>query len=157
MSVKEGMPITALALIVIGVMCFIFRTGMLSVLITVIGAVLIATGLYDIFVRKNTFLGIAEAVAGAIAVIFGWTLVGAALVIIGIVFVLYGIYLIFAAINSGVMKSGSAAAKIVVVSKPVVMVALGILLVTSYKAMADAMMIAVGVLAVTGGVLSLIK
>ena len=86
MRVKEGMPITALALIVIGVMCFIFRTGMLSVLITVIGAVLIATGLYDIFVRKNTFLGIAEAVAGAIAVIFGWTLAGAALVITAIVF-----------------------------------------------------------------------
>ena len=59
--------------------------------------------------------------------------------------------------NIGTVKTGGAFAKAVAVVKPLVMIIFGILLIVAYNVMADAMMIALGIFSIIGGVLMLAK
>ena len=79
--IPDSTAITAISLIIIGILCCVFRAGMLNIIVTVIGVLLIAIGLYDVFVRKETALGIIAGVAGVVVIIFGWTIAEAALIL----------------------------------------------------------------------------
>lgn len=153
--ISDSTAITAISLIIIGILCCVFRAGMLNIIVTVIGVLLIAIGLYDVFVRKETALGIIAGVAGIVVIIFGWTIAEAALILTGIIAIIYGIFIFVK--NIGTVKTGGAFAKAVAVVKPLVMIIFGILLIVAYNVMADAMMIALGIFSIIGGVLMLAK
>ena len=154
-KISDSTGITAISLIIVGILCCVFRAGMLNVIVTTIGVLLMAIGLYDVFVHKETVLGIIAAVAGIVVIIFGWTIAEAALILTGIIAIIYGIFIFVK--NIGTVKTGGAFAKAVAVVKPLVMIIFGILLIVAYNVMADAMMIALGIFSIIGGVLMLAK
>ena len=83
--------INAIALIVLGILFCIFRAGMMNVLLTIVGVVLIGLGIYDI-VKKNYIPAIIEIILGIAVIVCGWTILDIALLVLGIGLVVYSVY-----------------------------------------------------------------
>lgn len=145
--------ITAIALIVIGVLFCAFRSSLISVLMTVVGIVLIALGVYDI-VKKRLWQGIIELVVGIVIIVCGWTIINLTLLILGLVFIAYGIYCLVNVMPSFKREKGFN--KFLVIIKPLLLIIFGILLVVAKWAMGDIICIIIGVVAIVDGILMLI-
>lgn len=146
--------VTAIALIVIGLLFCIFRSGMLSVLLTIVGVVLIAVGVFDMF-KKNYLRGAIELAVGIIIIACGWTIVDVTLLLLGIVFIVYSIYTIISVAPA--IKEESGFNKVMVILNPVLMLIFGILLVVAKWTLGDAICIVIGVIAIIDGVSLLIR
>lgn len=153
-SVNKSTLITALAMIVIGVLFCVFRSGMLSILFTIVGAILIVVGLIKMF-NKDYAFGIVDVAVGIVIITCGWTILDIALLFIGICTVIYGIYLFASNINLYKSAKGFALARAIIV--PTVILLVGVLLIVSKWQLSDAIFIILGILAVADGVLMLIK
>ena len=73
---------TAVALIVIGVLFMIYKNGIVSIAMSLIGVTLIVLGVVDIL-RKSTMAGVVKIVLGALVLMAGWLFVTLALYILG--------------------------------------------------------------------------
>ncbi len=153
-KLTQNQLFTAIALIVIGVLFCCFRSSMLNVLLTIVGAVLIVLGGYDLY-RKQWVAGAIELVLGIVIIVCGWTILELTLVILGAVFVVYGIYTLI--ITVGKTKSYKDVNAILGLVKPILAIIFGILLIVSKWVAVDWLFIIIGVLAIIDGVLMLIK
>lgn len=153
-SSSNSYIITAIAMILIGVLFCIFRSSMLSILFTIVGALLIVVGIIKL-VNKDYAIGIVDMAVGIVVITCGWTILDITLLIIGICAVIYGIYLFASNINILKSAKGFALAKAIIV--PLVVLLVGVLLIVSKWELSDAIFIVLGVLAVVDGVLMLVK
>lgn len=144
---------SAIALIVIGVLFCCFRAGMLNVLFTVIGAVLIALGAYDLF-RKNWVMGAIELALGIAIIVCGWTVLEITLLVLGVVFIVYGVYLLV--VTASKTKSFKNFNAWLAIIKPLLIILFGIFLVVAKWVLADWIFIVIGVIAIIDGVLAII-
>lgn len=144
-------------MIVIGVLFCAFRSGMINILLTIVGVLIIALGVYDV-VKKDYVRGIAEIVIGVLVIVFGWLLLEVALVIFGVAFIVLGGYQIYKKISE--FKAAKGASKILVVLKPVLMIIFGILLIVApwvAETIMDVLFIIAGIILIIDGILLIIK
>ena len=88
-QVKSNLT-NALLYILIGLLFCVFKAGMMNVLFSVVGALLIAKGVLDIL-EKNVTSGVISAVAGVAVIVLGWELTGIALMVLGIIILIKAI------------------------------------------------------------------
>ena len=74
--------IAAILYILLGVLFIVFKAGMLNWLMTIVGIVFIALGVYNIIQRRLTN-GIIEAVIGVVVILGGWLFVEIVLIVLG--------------------------------------------------------------------------
>jgi uncharacterized membrane protein HdeD (DUF308 family) len=153
-NVTVSRIVLAVALIIIGVLFCALRASMLSILLTLVGVVLIALGIYDI-VRKKYVKGAIEAAAGLVIIVCGWTIVEITLLILGIVFIAYAVYSIIE--SAPKIKESKGANKILTILNPILLLVFGILLVVSYWALGDVICIIIGIIAIVDGISLLIR
>jgi len=84
--------IVAVALIVVGVLFIVERKAVLGVAFTIIGAALIAYGIYRMLKSNDLVSGIALIIIGVLIITFGWALSNVACVIAGVALIAYSLY-----------------------------------------------------------------
>ena len=141
--------INAIALIVLGILFCIFRAGMMNVLLTIVGVVLIGLGIYDI-VRKNYIPAVIEIILGIAVIVCGWTILDIALLVLGICLVVYSVYEIVM-IAKDFKKKGWMA-----LIKPVITLIVGIFLIVAKWVLVDWIFIVIGVILIINGILALL-
>lgn len=92
---KLTSPLLTLA---IGVLLLIFKGGIVSIALTVLGVVFLVMGIVDI-INKQTQTGIIRLIVGAVIIVFGWLLVTVALYIIAVILAITGLYGLFGLIS----------------------------------------------------------
>ncbi len=88
--------ITAVLYGVIGVLLIVLRMGMLNVLMTIVGVLFLALGIYDCvryFVHHSRTLtrGVVEALIGIVIIVCGWTITTWVIIIFGILLAIKGV------------------------------------------------------------------
>ena len=84
--------ITCILYLVIGILLCALRTGLLNILMTVIGILFIAYGVYDVIKnRDNIAKGIIEITIGVVILVLGWTIGTIVLLVFGILITLKGV------------------------------------------------------------------
>ncbi|MBQ9114553.1 MAG: DUF308 domain-containing protein [Clostridia bacterium] len=149
-SLNNQALINAIALIVMGILFCIFRAGMINVLLTIVGVVLIALGIYDI-VKKLYVNAAIEIILGIAVIVCGWTILDIALLVLGIGLTLYAIYQIIM-VAKNFKKAGWLA-----LIKPIITLIVGIFLIVAKWLLVDWIFIVIGVMLIINGVMSLIK
>lgn len=145
---------TAIALIVVGLLFCIFRSGMLSILFTVVGAVLIILGIIKL-INRIYAVGAVDLALGIVVIVCGWTILDITLLVIGIVAIVYGVYMLATAISK--FKSMKGIDKVVSLIAPIFVIVIGVLLVVAKWQLSDAIFIVLGVLAMVDGIMLLAK
>lgn len=129
----------------IGLALVIFQSGCLSILFTIIGALLVLAGLVDIFNNGKTVQGIIEAVVGAVIIVGGWLIADIVLMILGILFIISGVMEIIQNRGSGFMA----------ILPSIVLIVIGVLLVIAKWALLDLFCIIAGAVFLVNAVLVL--
>lgn len=141
--------INAIALIVLGILFCIFRAGMINVLLTIVGVVLIALGIYDI-VKKLYVNAIIEIILGIAVIVCGWTILDIALLVLGIGLAIYAIYQIIMMAKKLNKKNWF------MVIKPIITLLVAIFLIVAKWVLVDWIFIVIGVIFIINGVLALL-
>ena len=138
--------LTCILYVVVGALLCFAKGDMLSIMLTVIGVLFLALGIYDL-IKGRTVNGIVEAVVGVVILICGWTIVDLVLLIFGVLLIIKGVVDL---VNN--MKYGWKA-----LLAPIVMIVVGILLVcTKFAAdVANILIIVAGVILIINGILAL--
>lgn len=147
-----GNTVSAIALIVAGILFCALRAQFVSALLTVIGAILILLGIVDL-VGRRWVLGAITLGVGIVIIVCGWTIVDITLLILGIVLAIYAVYAIASNISTFKMTKGYD--KVLVLLNPLIMLAVGIMLIVARWYMVDAIFIVLGVIAIVDGVMLL--
>ncbi|MBO5773606.1 MAG: DUF308 domain-containing protein [Clostridia bacterium] len=142
--------INAIALIVLGILFCIFRAGMINVLLTIVGVVLIGLGIYDI-VKKNYIPAVIEIILGIAVIVCGWTILDIALLVLGIGLVIYSVYQIVM-IAKDFKKKGWMA-----LIKPIITLIIGIFLIVAKWLLVDWVFIVIGVIFIINGIMALLQ
>ena len=150
-KINDQAVISAIALIVLGILFCIFRAGMINVLLTIVGVVLIALGAYDIFVKKNYVSAAIEIILGIAVIVCGWTILDIALLVLGIGLVLYAVYEIVM-IAKNFKKKGWLS-----LVKPIITLIVGIFLIVAKWLLVDWIFIVIGVIFIVNGIMSLLQ
>ncbi len=146
--------IISIAMLILGVLFCALRSQFVSALITVIGAMLIVYGIYQI-IKKQYLEGALECVIGIGIIAMGWTIVDISLLILGILLVVYAIYLIITTLP--LIKSANGQKLFNMLSTPMLSLVLGIILIVARWYMIDALFIALGAILIASGGVILIK
>ncbi len=135
----------AILYVVIGALLCIFKSNILSWIMTIAGALFIIAGLLDIFRHKNKKTGVINIVIGVAILVAGWLLLEIALIVFGVLIVINGLKELLA------IKSKKFKAYL----SPLVTILVGAMLVLAKWLVADWFFIAVGVVFILNGVLAL--
>ena len=81
--------LTSIALIAVGGLFIIYKSEVISIVMSLIGCTLLALGIIDL-VRRFTASGIVKIVFGAFILVAGWLLVALALYVLGAILILAG-------------------------------------------------------------------
>lgn len=92
-SSRTGNFIGAAVLIALGILCIFLKAEMISIALTVAGALLIVYGVLDL-IRNQIVPGIVKLVCGVAVIILGWLVVTVVLYIAAVLIILYG-FLVF--------------------------------------------------------------
>ena len=145
---SAGSLTSALLFILIGVLFCIFQSGMLGILLYVVGALLIAKGVLDVL-AKNVVAGVIAAVAGIAVIVLGGTLVGIALVVLGVVILINSIRNIWEMLKRKYTLMELVGAVLAAV--------IGVLLIANGWGMVNWLFIVIGVALIADGAIALIK
>ncbi len=140
--------IYGLALIVLGVLFCIFRAGLINVLLTIVGVVLIALGVYDIF-QKRYVNAVIEIILGIAVIVCGWTILDIALLVLGIGLVAYSAYQIFLVVKDWKKKGWLA------LVKPIILLVIGVFLIVAKWMLVDWIFIVIGVIFIINGIVAI--
>lgn len=136
----------ALLYVIVGILFIVFKTDMLKWLMTIIGVVFIALGVYDI-IKKNLTNGIIEAAIGVVIIVGGWVFVEIVLIVFGALLIVKG------ALDLISLLKGSKDVVSIIVA--ILTIALGVLLIVSKWVALDWMFIVIGVVFIVEGAFSL--
>lgn len=137
--------VTAVLYMAVGVLFFIFRSGMLNVPMTVAGVAFIVAGIVSL-VNKALISGVFYMIIGALVLLCGWLFVEVVLLVFGVLLFARGLLDLVAS-----FKVNSAFA---LIASALTIVA-GVMLVVSKWAMLDWIFVVLGVLFFADGVMAL--
>ena len=150
---KTEKVISAIAAILIGVLLIVLKSGVLSVLNTVVGVVLVAIGIFDL-VQKEVKFGVVKCVLGVLILAFGWLILQAILYVFAALLIIVGICWIYDLIRCKV-KLCRDWRVILEYLKPAFCLLIGLLLLFNQGGTVDWVFIVCGVFTVVEGVLML--
>ena len=136
----------ALLYVIVGILFIVFKSGMLNWLMTIIGVVFIALGVYDIIKKKITN-GIIEAVIGVVVIVGGWVFVEIALIVFGALLIVKG--------ATDLISLFKGSKNVVSIIVAILTIALGVLLIVSKWVALDWMFIVIGIVFIVEGAFSL--
>lgn len=139
--------VSAILYVLVGILFVIFKSSMLNWLMTIIGIVFVALGIYDI-IKKNLTNGIIEAVIGIVIIVGGWVFVELVLIVFGALLIVKG------ATDLIALFKGSKNVVSIIVA--ILTIALGILLIVSKWVALDWMFIVIGVVFIVEGLFALL-
>lgn len=139
--------VTAIAYIVAGICFCIFKAGVLSWIMTIVGLLLIVQGIMRL-VRNDQTQGIVYVVVGAVILIGGWLFVKVAMLILGAVLVCGAV------MSLAGQKNPKGTASLVY---DILTLVMGVCLMISPWAMIDWFFVIIGVLFVIKGALAIIN
>ncbi len=145
--------ITAVLFGVLGILLIVLRMGMLNVLLTIIGVLLLAVGIYDIVMnlsrRTNTLVrGIIETLVGVVIIVCGWTIAQWTLIIFGVLLVILGVV-------GSVKYLQNHRHNVTLLVENILMVVIGVILCIAPFAIGDIICLIVGLLCLVNAVLAL--
>lgn len=146
---KNSNIISAVALIVTGVIFCALRAEFVSALMSVVGVLMVLLGIYNLL-KKQWAVGGVEIAVGIIVIVCGWLLVDVSLLVLGIVLCIYAIYTLISQIS--MFKSANFNDKVFIVLNPLMQFIFGILLIVARWYMLDALFIVLGALAIVYGI-----
>ena len=129
--------------IAIGVLLCTFRATMLNWLLTIVGILMVAYGIFEIF-KKNLTEGVVCIGIGAIVILAGWLFVEVAMIVFGVSIIIYGVLELIDSLNAKNVKS---------IASSSITILLGILLSVGYWLMKDWFFAVLGILFVANGIL----
>ena len=89
---KKSQKLTSpLIMLIIGILLLVFKGGVVSIALTVLGVLFLIIGIIDI-TNKKMQTGITRLIIGAVIIVFGWLFVQIALYIIAVILAIAGIY-----------------------------------------------------------------
>ncbi len=118
--------VMAAVMVVLGVLLTVFQENVVKMLMTVIGAALIAFGMADFF-HKSLLLAIVKTVSGVVAIVLGIFAVNAVLYLLAGILLVLGVLLLYQQLKIG-NRCQTLFQKIVAYALPVICLALGVLL-----------------------------
>ena len=136
----------ALLYVIVGILFIVFKSGMLNWLMTIIGVVFIALGVYDIIKKKITN-GIIEAAIGVVVIVGGWVFVEIVLIVFGALLIVKG--------ATDLISLFKGSKNVVSIIVAILTIALGVLLIVSKWVALDWMFIVIGVVFIVEGAFSL--
>ena len=153
-SISKEKLISAIVMVIIGILCISLRSGMVNILFTIVGALLICAGIIELF-NKNYAAGAVEIAVGIVFIACGWTIANIALLIVGIVAVVYSIYMVAKDFDRIKQLKGWDIVRALL--GPIGLLVVGILLIVAGSVVTDAIFIVLGVFAIIDGILMLVK
>lgn len=151
-SERNNKLIAALVSIALGIMFCIFKGGVISIALTIVGIVAIIMAIID-FTNKQTTTGIIKAVAGVCVIVFGWMFVDLALYIIAALMIIQGLLQIVSAVKD--RGANGSAQKVISVIKPLASLVAGICLLFNKNGTVNWIFVLSGILLIVDGILSL--
>lgn len=136
----------ALLYVIVGILFIVFKSGMLNWLMTIIGVVFIALGVYDIIKKKITN-GIIEAAIGVVVIVGGWVFVEIVLIVFGALLIVKGV--------TDLISLFKGSKNVVSIIVAILTIALGVLLIVSKWVALDWMFIVIGIVFIVEGAFSL--
>lgn len=136
--------IDALAYILIGILFCVLRSSVINWLLTIIGVIFIALGIYSI-VKKDVTSGIIEIAVGIIIILGGWLFVEIVLIICGVILFAKGLLELIDAITNKLDTMSIVYACINIL--------IGVMLIISRWALLDWFFIALGIIFIINGAL----
>ena len=140
---------TSIILVIIGVLCIIFKQELVKYLISGMGILTIVSGVIDISKNKTTN-GIIEILIGILMIAFSWLILEVCLLLIGISLLAYAIRKLSFAIKL-TEHVDSTYKKVQLVAFPLLTVILGILLIISRWAFVNTLFIIIGIILILNG------
>lgn len=140
---------TSIILVIIGVLCIIFKQELVKYLISGMGILIIVSGVIDISKNKTTN-GIIEILIGILMIAFSWLILEVCLLLIGISLLAYAIRKLSFAIKL-TEHVDSTYKKVQLVAFPLLTVILGILLIISRWAFVNTLFIIIGIILILNG------
>lgn len=154
MKISEKL-ISALLTVALGVMFIVLKQEVISIAMTVLGAVLIILGIMNL-IQKAFTPGVIKIVIGAIVIVFGWTIVSAVLYIVAALLLVYGVYLLCVRIKER-KKSMHTLDIITAYAAPAVCIIIALLLFFNQGGAVAWVFVVSGILLIVEGVLTLIE
>ena len=141
---KLASPLLSIAL---GVLLLVFKGGIISIALTVLGVLFIVMGVMDL-VNKQNQTGLIRFIIGAVIIALGWLLVSVALYIFAVLLVLSGAYGIFTLTKNNKKLS-------IAYIQPILLLIAGACLFFNQGTTVDWVFIVVGAVLLAQGVLAL--
>lgn len=145
--------VLSLSMVASGILFCVLQTGWLAVLLTIVSVFVIAMGILEI-VKKHYIRGLLEILIGIAVITCSWTILDITLLILGLSIIVYSQYQI-------VVDCPNINDKPVVfllnLSKPMMILALGIIFIIAKWTLGNAICIVIGVFAIVDGLLMLIR
>ena len=153
---NQNKLVSAIMTLVLGVLMFIYKGGVISIGLTVIGIALVVLAVLD-FVHKNIVPGVIKAVFAALILVFGVgnLLVTVGFYVLGALALIYGILQVIAFFRKRGKKT--LLYSILALIEPVVCVAIGVCLLFYQGSTVNTVLMISGVLLMVDGVLALLQ
>ncbi len=145
--------ISAALTIVLGILCIIMKGGVISVAMTILGAVLIVLGILDL-AGKAFPPAVVKIVLGVLFIVFGWTIVSAVLYIVAALLMIYGILQLYGRIRFKV-KGPRAIDTVAAYAGPVICIVVAFFLFFNQGGTVDWVFIVSGIFLIIEGILML--
>ena len=152
---KSEKIISAVLLMVLGILFIILKGAFIGLLMTVVGISLIVVGIIDL-VNKLVPPAVVKMVVGVLVIICGWLIVEAVLYILAAILLIFGILLLYDNIKRNV-RGCNLCQTILEYATPAICIAIGILLLFHSGAVVNFVFIASGILAFIEGGIMLFK
>lgn len=141
--------VTCAIYIVIGILLCAMRMELLNILMTIIGALFLICGIYDL-AKHITTRGAVEVVIGVAIIVCGWTIAQYVLLVFGILLAIKGICDLAKILQSKIKDN-------VAILSACITLVIGVILCVAPFAIGDIICIIVGVAFVIDGVLALLN
>lgn len=151
---NQNKLVSAVLMTVLGVLFLIWKNGVVSIAMTVLGALLIVQAILDI-VHKAYVSGAIRAAIGVAIIVFGWALVTITLYIMAAVLLIYGILQLVGALKD-LDKDSKLLAKILAFIEPAICLFISICLLFNQGGTISWVFIVAGIFLIIDGVVALV-
>ena len=153
---KTNKYISAVVMMVIGLLLIILKDGIIGILLTALGVALIVMGILDAVQRKDVTRCVIKCVIGAVIILGGWVFVAVMLYILGALLVIVGVLWIIKLVQrhtKGANLIGTITAYLV----PALYILIGVCLFFNQSAFVNVVFIIVGVIVLVDGIIQLVN
>ena len=153
-AAKQNKLLSALLTTILGVMFLIWKGGVVSIAMTVLGVALIVSAILDILHSKIVPC-VVKAVIGAVIIVFGWAFVTVALYIMAAVLLIYGILQVVEFVQRNKKRKLRPSTVLICLAQPIVSIVVAACLLFNQGGTISWVFIIAGIFLIVDGVLAL--